>query len=595
MKPKINKASIIPGLLLLAVGLFLGWLFFHNNPGEAVNQSEHTMEDHLASGETTWTCSMHPQIRQSEPGSCPICGMDLIPVEQDNNEANPALLEMSETAMKLANIQTTTVGYSKPEKDILLNGIVKAAEGRIYNQTAHFPGRIENLYINFTGDQVKRGQKIASVYSPELLTAQEELFTALKYKETNPAILNAARNKLKLWKLTDSQINAIEESGKIRSTFDIRADISGIVMDKKVNIGDHVMAGGVLFELADLNNVWVVFDAYESDLPWISVGDKISFTIASIPGKTFGARVTFIDPVIDPKTRVASVRIEVQNTEGLLKPEMFAKGTITSRITQNPQTDEVTVPKSSVMWTGTRSVVYVKVPGQKPSFLMKEITLGPALGDSYVVKEGLEPGEKVVTNGTFTLDAAAQLQGKASMMNPEGGSPVTGHDHGQMSVKTSQASAGSKTEISEEFKNQLGKWVEDYLDLKDALINTEVDKAKKVAEQLQADLSGIDMKLLSGDNHNRWMENYKIMEQQSQKIAGAKTIDEQRKYFIALSDATIKSVKAFGTSQETLYLQHCPMANSDVGADWLSSNANVLNPYYGELMPNCGETIEVLK
>ena len=418
-----NKATL--SILGLLIGLFAGWIFFHKNPDKIKSAQQESKEE---SKETIWTCAMHPQIRRNEPGNCPICGMELIPVSEYS--AGPNVVEMSEEAARLANIQTTAVGFTLPQKEIYLQGKVKVDERRVSNQTSHIPGRIEKLYISFTGETVHAGDRLASVYSPEVVTAQKELLEAAKTRESNPLLYNAARNKLKQWKLSESQIDGIERAGKVEEVVDIRADIGGVVLKRNVSVGDHMKEGAVLFTIADLRSVWLEFDAYEADIPWLKVGDEITFTVSSLPGVKFREKVSFIDPIINPQTRTASVRLEVNNKDRKLKPEMFASGTITANLPIREA--HLTVPKSAVLWTGKRSVVYVAVPNSdKPMFEFREVTLGHDLGGYFIVEEGLKDGERVVTNGTFKVDAAAQLAGKKSMMNREGEQVMPAHQHGK--------------------------------------------------------------------------------------------------------------------------------------------------------------------
>ncbi|MDP4208471.1 MAG: efflux RND transporter periplasmic adaptor subunit [Bacteroidota bacterium] len=402
----------IKGTLLILAGLFLGWLLFHKTHSEPSKSVTETHEKH-----TVWTCSMHPQIRRDAPGKCPICAMDLIPLDQQVSKANPDAIQMDEAAVKIANIQTTVVSRQKTAKEIRLYGKVQSDERLIQTLPAHIPGRIERLLVNFTGETVAKGQVIAQVYSPELLTAQQELIESLKFKDSNPAIVEAARGKLRLWKLSDSQIVSIEKGGKVNGEFEVRAVAGGTVLNRKVNVGDYVGLGQPLYEIVDLSRVWVMFDAYESDLAWIHKGAQVTFNVQSLPGKQFSGTISFVDPAINAQTRTARVRLDVPNSAGHLKPEMFATGTIRSVLdTKN----ELAVPKSAVLWTGKRSVVYVKdQAATTPAFVRREVTLGSESGDWYVVKQGLSEGDEVVTNGTFAVDAAAQLAGKPSMMEPK--------------------------------------------------------------------------------------------------------------------------------------------------------------------------------
>ncbi|HEY9116103.1 MAG TPA: efflux RND transporter periplasmic adaptor subunit, partial [Bacteroidales bacterium] len=389
-------------------------------PDNSENKENTALHEHSEDENGIWTCAMHPQIKMDKPGQCPICGMDLIPLQKSNSEIDERAIEMSESAMKLAEVQTYLVSTGNVSKEVLLYGKIQADERLLQSQTAHVPGRIEQLFINVTGETVKKGQIIAKIYSPEIVTAQKELLESISLEDKYPSVVEAAREKLRNWKLTDKQINEIEISGKVSTTFDIYANTSGIVTARKVNEGDYVSKGAVLFDVADLSSVWAVFDAYESDLQWIKMGQKVEFTTKAIPGRVFSGNISFIDPVIDPATRIARVRVEVGNPGSNLKPEMFINGIVKSNKGNSGQ--ELTIPQSAVLWTGTRSVVYVKIPdSEMPAFKLREITLGASMKDNYIVLDGLQEGEEIVTNGAFSVDAAAQLAGKQSMMNPEGG------------------------------------------------------------------------------------------------------------------------------------------------------------------------------
>ncbi|MEN8230257.1 MAG: efflux RND transporter periplasmic adaptor subunit [Bacteroidota bacterium] len=422
---------------VLITGLFLGWLFFHPSkeeiPPEPLMEG-HEGHDHSAAESTTWTCSMHPQIKQDKPGQCPICAMDLVPLtslETFGDGVDPNEIAMTESAAKLADIQTMTVLEGTPQKSVYLQGKVQADERNIAELTARFGGRIEKLFVNFTGQHVQKGEKLATVYSPDLITAQRELLEASTFKENRPSIYTAAKTKLKLWDLTDEQIDAIEEEGESTLYFDILSPIAGTVMMRHVALGEYIKEGSALFQVTDLSKVWVMFDAYESDLPWIRKGDQVELTLQSLPGRSMKGKISYIDPMINPTTRVARVRIELPNTGSHLKPEMFASGILHSSVAAN--SNELLIPKSSILWTGKRAVVYVKVPDRNsPSFLYREITLGPEAGNFYVVADGLEEGEQIAVHGVFKIDAAAQLEGKPSMMNPQGGKVSLGHDHGGM-------------------------------------------------------------------------------------------------------------------------------------------------------------------
>ncbi|MBL6447148.1 efflux RND transporter periplasmic adaptor subunit [Fulvivirga sp. 29W222] len=582
---KILENKWVTASLALAMGLFLGYVFWHN--GSEGGRVEHGIADHA--DETIWTCSMHPQIRQHEPGKCPICGMDLIPLQSGGDNINPMAVSMTSTAVKLAGIQTIMVGGGEGivEKSLQLNGTVVPDERLVKTLTAHVAGRIEQLFVNTTGEFVKRGQRLASIYSPELIAAQRELLQTADIKESQPALYKAAFEKLKAFKLSESQIKNIVESGEIRQTVDILADQSGVVFEKKVNVGDHLKTGEALYIIADLSKVWVEFDAYESDLPWIAVGDKVAFIVASLPGQKFEGKVAFIEPMVNRQSRVAQIRVEIPNPDQKLKPEMFATGTIVAKV--SAEGGQITLPKSAVMWTGERSVVYVREKDREaPSFMIREVVLGPSLGSSYLIEAGLNSGDDVVVNGTFTVDAAAQLAGKPSMMNPQDGVDVTRHGH-KATEKPKQV------HVSDQSKKHIEGLITKYYKLKDALVASDKEEAIASAGAFKKQLGQVPMGAFKGKAHDSWMNLEKLMKNAVDSILSAGNIDQARKSFISLSEVMVDAAHTFGPFDEAVYVQHCPMANNDLGADWLSEVNEVRNPYYGDMMLTCGEVTETIE
>lgn len=575
----MKKYIIYIGFLLL--GLVIGWIVFK---GKSAPEGENTEHNHVEHTEQIWTCSMHPQIRQPEPGDCPICGMDLIPLEENANE-NPLVFTMSDNAVKIANIQTTVLGESvNSENGIVISGKIKSDETVSSSIVTHVAGRIEKLYISYTGQSVSQGQKVADIYSPQLIAAQKELIEANKVKSTNSTLYQAAYNKLKNWKLNDKQIQSILDSETIIETFAIYAQFSGVVKTKKVSVGDYLKEGGVLFDIQSLSKVWAVFDAYETDIANINVGDPIVFTTTSYPDEQFTAKINFIDPLINPSTRTVSVRANVQNLNSKLKPDMFING----RIERTPnQKSTLLVPKSAVLWTGKRSVVYLKLPNEAvPSFEYKNIEIGETIGDSYIVISGLKPGDEVVTNGAFVIDASAQLNNQASMMN---------QNLISSEIDTEVIDLPDyKSETNEEFKRQLNHLLSSYYTLKDALVEDNAKEAKEKANHLIQSLDKIDMKLLKGDAHLYWMAQQQIIQENGKKLANTDEIQEQRDFFNKISNAMISSIKAFGTTT-VVYEQFCPMAKDNKGAFWLSASSEILNPYFGATMLNCGEIKNEIK
>ncbi len=575
-----NKIIIIGAILAAFV---LGY-FLSPKAAKTMESAEH---QHVSASETIYTCSMHPQIRQNEPGDCPICGMELIPLEGDGDgNENPLVLEMTPEAVTISGISTTIVGEggSADAKGLSLTGKVQADETTTASIVAHIPGRIEQLYVRFTGERIKKGDRVATIYSPDLIAAQRELLEAAKIKEVTPGLLEAAKNKLRYWKISDRQIDQILASGKVKDNFDIYSEYSGVVTKRKVSVADYLKAGSVLFEIQDLSKLWAVFDVYENDLGKIRVGQKVSFTAAGVPNKTFKAVINFVDPVIRPDTRTAAVRATIRNSRGQIKPEMFLSGVIHTSSSKGNKM-ELSVPKTAVLWTGERSVVYVKVPDMEiPSFEFREVVLGDVVGDNYLIKSGLSQGEEVVTKGAFVIDASAQLNNRASMMNR------------LVSIKDApkpQKRIPDYTDSSSEFKKQLDDLAQAYLRLKVAFVKTDAKSAANFAQAFNSQLEKVDMKLVKGDAHMYWMEKLKALDAHSKKIGELDDVEKQRRQFQFISDALVETLKAFGSTGK-LYVEHCPMAFDGEGADWISSESVIRNPYFGSKMMRCGSVVDSL-
>jgi len=577
--------NIILILIALVIGLGAGYILFGSKSADA---SDHTLVTKTDLGESTgeeqiWTCSMHPQIRQDESGQCPICGMDLIPVGSTTSGDNPLVMEMTPSAVKLARIQTIEVGNngSSSVKSISLTGRILPDERLTASQVSHVAGRIEQLFVSFTGETVQKGQRIATIYSPELVSAQKELIEAAQWKETRPQLLEASRNKLRYWKISDAMIDEILNSGSVQQNITLYADKGGVVLKRRVAVGDYIKEGTVLFDIANLSRLWVLFDAYEDDLKNVQVGDRVDYTVSSLSGRTFNTRISFIDPVINPQTRVASLRAEVSNTHNLLKPDMFVRGTIKAR--RHLGSGTFVVPKTAVMWTGPRSVVYVEVPDNTvPSYEFREVEVMETVGSDYLIKDGLSEGDRVVVNGAFVIDAAAQLNNGASMMNRmvrQRGEALTIPD---FTVSTPEV-----------FRDQLGQTVQSYLKLKDAFVDTNGDEARTDATEFLNNIGDVQMELLEGEAHMFWMEKMNILKGHAENIIETNDVEIQRKQFKFISDALVQTITAFGT-EDTIYLQYCPMAFDDEGADWLSRDEEIRNPYFGEKMLKCGSIKETI-
>ena len=324
--------------------------------------------------------------------------------------------------------------------------------------------------------------------------------------------------------------------------------------------------GDVLFEIADLRTVWVLLDAYESDLAWLRAEQTAFFTVEALPSREFRSTVRFIDLQIDPRTRTAAVRAEAANGDGMLKPGMFVRAKLA--VSFEGAERSLLVPRTAVLWTGPRSVVWVRLPGERPVFEMREITLGPRTGDNYLVVGGLAAGEEVVVNGVFALDAAAQLNGRFSMMNR----PETRPE-----------------EVSALFLRQLDGVTGAYLSLQHALAYSDLAKARAAVGAMTEAMAGIDMALLEEPPHTEWMRLRAGLRDSLARAGEAADITALRSEFLPLSLLLIETAETLGPSREPLYRAHCPMAFDNKGGDWITAEPKIENPYFGEAMFTCGE------
>lgn len=547
---------------IFGFGIFLGRVGSnHTQTNEAVK---------VLDSAVVWTCSMHPNVQQPHKGACPLCGMDLIPQKESSFASNR--ISMSDTAMKLAQVQTSLVRKGALHKELRVSGTVQIAESRRFVLSSHISGRVERLLVDFTGDVVRKGQIIAYVYSPDIVTAQEELLEAWKNRSQSPHFLSAAKAKLRNWKIEDAQIEEILRSGKVQEQVAIIADSGGTVLEKNITLGNHVNRGETMFVVADLSQMWVMFDIYEADLMWIREGDEVEFNIVSLPQQNFRGRVQFIDPIINPKTRTAQARVEIKNPEKLLKPSQFAQGTVLS--TQASSAESLYVPKTAVLWTGKRSLVYVKNENEQGvSFEMKQIEVGALMGENWIVLDGLTEGQEIVSHGVFAIDSAAQLQGKQSMMN--------------LAVE-----AKSNIVLREEEKRLFLSVLDSYLAYKDALVSDNFPAAQQAVQKLSQSVSAIDLSALSEKVRGSWFSIDKKLRTSLELSQQQTDLYGLRSEFKNLSGVLISMVLAFGSLRQPLYLEYCPMAENNTGGNWLSVEPNIQNPYFGASMLTCGEVQE---
>ncbi|RMG06596.1 MAG: efflux RND transporter periplasmic adaptor subunit [Planctomycetota bacterium] len=628
---------VVAAVALLLVGLALGRLTASAPAGSATGEAAPAGGQEASPAKpTVWTCSMHPQIRLPEPGQCPICGMDLIPLGKGagGEDSGPRVYELSEAAAKLAEIETAPVERRPVQREVRFVGRVDYDETRLDYITAWFPGRLDRLFVDFTGTRVEKGDHLAEVYSPELISAQEELLQAVVaqrkleaggsplLRETAAQTVASARDKLRLWGLSAEQIASIERSGKVAERLTVNAPVGGIVVHKNKNRGDYVKTGERIYTIARLDRLWVKLEAYESDLPWIRYGQVVRFETEAYPGVVFEGRVVFIDPVLDERTRTVKVRLNVDNRDGRLKPGQFVRATLEAPLaaegaTLDPslagrwicpmhpdvikdgpgacdacgmplvpaerlyrtaegsalRTPPLVVPASAVLWTGVRSLVYVRLPGETPRFEGREVVLGPRAGDFYVIRAGLRKGELVVRKGAFKIDSALQIEARPSMMLPP-----------------EREAEPAPVEVSRAFREALTPVYAAALRVQEALAGDDLPSARSAAAALAAATDRMDMSLARGEAHRVWMRLAKRLRDAASALAGAEDLDAARKAFAPLAEASVELVRRFGHLRSgPLYEVHCPMALDGAGASWLQAAPETANPFYGASMLRCGD------
>jgi Cu(I)/Ag(I) efflux system membrane fusion protein len=361
--------------------------------------------------------------------------MDLIPVEHDEESGDvegDRRLSVSEAGKKLMEISTTPAQRKSIDIDVRMVGKITYDESRVAEISAWVPGRLDKLFVDYTGYVVERGDPLAELYSPQLLAAQEELLQSVNAEreagemgssshEIASRTLEAVRERLALWGLSPEQIGEIEERGTSLPHVTIRAPAGGTVIEKNATEGMYVTTGSTIYTIADLSEVWLELEAYETDLPLVQNAREVRFWVEAFPHESFSGKVSFVDPIVDAKTRTIKIRANVDNRAGKLKPDMFARAVVRSRPSADGKRPPLVIPATAALVTGTRAVVYVEVEGaERPTYEGREVVLGPRVGDHYVVASGISEGERVVTEGSFKIDSALQIRAKASMMSPTG-------------------------------------------------------------------------------------------------------------------------------------------------------------------------------
>lgn len=420
MSKKTLTILVILGLAV-ATAVFLLPKYFgdEQKPGHKDTQSSTNTDSARNIAVEYYTCPMHPSIKKSTPGACPVCGMTLVKktVEKGESTAGPIgsrRVNLSSSKEVLANISTSRVEKMKLTKTIKAAGTIGYAEPNLKHISIRFPGRIELLYVTFTGQNVRRGDPVANVYSPEALSAQREyLMARASFEEVKDqselisgsaqSLLAESKNKLLLWGFTEGQLAQLESTKVAKDIVTIFSPVEGVVQKKYINQQQYVNAGENLFDIAELSLVWLDVDVYEFEMQGISVGQRVRAKSEAFPGESFNGTITFVGSSIEPSTRTVKIRAELPNHDRKLKPEMFVSAEIQAQLPMG-----IVVPSSAVVSTGSTTLVWLKI--RENVFEPREVTIGNKAEQFFQILGGIEEGDVVVTSGAYLLDSESQMQ-----------------------------------------------------------------------------------------------------------------------------------------------------------------------------------------
>ncbi len=520
-------------------------------------------------------------------------------------------------------------------------GMVVEDETRVAALTSRVEGRLDKIYVDFTGVQVTKGDPMVTIWSPTLIKNQVELFETLRTKTPDESVVKGAEEKLIQAGLTAEQVEEIKNKKKPISYLTLRAPISGTVTKKMAVLGQFVREGTEMYIVNDLSQVWIKLDAYETDIPWIRYGQDVSFTTAAYPGKKFTGKVLFIDPLLDTKTRTVKVRLEAPNPENQLKPGMFVTAELQSEIGKTgkviksewtgkyicpihprdqasdtpgicpdsglqmkpassfgyAQGDDtippLVIPDTAPLITGKRAVVYVEIPNaDSPTYELREIVLGPRAGSHYVVYDGLTEGELVVTNGAFKIDSAMQIMAKPSMMHQP--HPLTSGTEPKMAEEVIK-----RIKVPHDFLDSLTPLITQYLRLKDAFAEQNKEDIQTSASKILQHLCDVSLKGMDSNALEVWNRLSAQLKQSLTNIIVMQNLRDGTSAFDTLSEVLVRLLMAFRHNlNKTLFVYFCSSVFDGAGAYWIEDRDKPRNPYVAAIeyqaqeTENCPELVE---
>jgi Cu(I)/Ag(I) efflux system membrane fusion protein len=588
----MNRGSgLVPALIVAIALIGCG----EKQPAAENGQAGHS---HGAGGpgekNQRYQCSMHPNIVSDKPGTCPICGMDLQPVNtvQAKGITGRAAVQLTEQQRQLINIRTTPVKQEEVSRTVRTVGTVAYDQSKVAEITSRVTGWVEKLYVDKPGEQVEQGQPLMELYSPDLYSAAQDYLLASRAAKSAgrsgsgryarsrssgaEALLDSARKRLELFGITPAQIDKIEQAQSAKTAIPITTPISGTVVEKNVVQGQMIQPNTALYRIADLSQVWIEAEIYESELPLVQVGQEVKVTLPSYPDRSFTGKVDFIYPYLQGRTRTAKARVVLDNPEGILKPDMYANVEVEAGLGQ-----ELVIPASAVFDTGKRQYVFIQQ--EKGLFVPKEIELGPRVGDEVVVRAGLQPNQEGVVNGTFLLDSESQLKAAAT-----GGAEVESAGPLEQPQRRAEELV---TPLPAQAATVYRPLVDAYLQAKELLAQDTAEGLPAIGNRLRESADAIAKANIAPDKN---VEVYRKRLAELEKALAtfqALSLEEARVEFGNVSFALIALLSEFPPPLKLdLYVFKCPMWQKSP-ARWLQAQREIKNPFMGSAMLTCGELV----
>jgi Cu(I)/Ag(I) efflux system membrane fusion protein len=597
--PRVGKLAAIGGLVLAALlvgtlwggGLHRGLdaLWHSVSPSPAAEASA------KADKGTTqfYTCGMHPWVILPKPGNCPICGMDLVPLDASKFTGQ---VTIDPVVVQNIGVRTAKVADGTLSRTIRTVGTVEYDERQVRDINTKVSGWIEKIHVDYLGAEVKKGEPLFELYSPDLYAAQKEYLVAYRNRGSGAAdsaagmvpeagsLLESARRRLLFYDITPDQIADLERSGEPAKTMVIRSPYAGVVTEKHGNEGMKVDPGMRVYRIADLSKVWVMATLYEYQLPYVQVGQKAIMTLPYIPGQEFEGKIVYIYPYLSEKSREVKVRIEFENPYGVLKPGMFANIDLQNTLPRK----RVLVPREAIIDTGERQVAFVSLGEGR--FEPRDVTMGAEAGNGTVeVLSGLEPGENVVVSGQFLIDSESKMREALAKM-------IRGNMASDQKTSTEAAppvaASCEPVELPDAASAALGRVLDEYLAIGETLAADGVQgiggHAKRIAEDLEA-ATAVEIPGHSGF----WKQHSETADAKAAAaaLAGAGDLEAARTRFADLSEALAELIQTTGVPADypkEVDRLHCPMFRKEQGgSEWLQTGGDVHNPYFGKAMLKC--------